>query len=266
MSTHRVLLLCSALGFVVVPSAAAASHHAKVAEPEDDSVDVTAARDKLRLFTDGHKHYLALVPFEFSSPMFFYGDGTDFYAQRGFGGSKNGDLSFSRSFWEPRVNAGVESMFQYRDKRYTLTCSTRDSVLTAVPQAESAKLLAAAHFHHPRWKYQSYWLARDERGLYYYVDRLREPPGNNSFRLFVGPKGDLKQQKMTNVVSDSKGDIFSTKSGELRLVSSASEGKWIVGKQKMELIVVPIEDNHVMLYTDLGVYTGQRLGTPCDDM
>ena len=237
-----------------------------MAEPEEDNVDIGAAREKLRVFTDGKKHYVVLVPFDFSSPMFFYGDGADFYMQRGFGGSKNGELSFSRAFWDPRVNAGVESMFQYRNKRYTLTCSTRESEFHAVPTSEATALLGSARFHHARWKYQSYWLARDEHARYYYVDRLREPPGNNAFRLFVGPKGDLKQQKMTNVVSDSKGDIFSTKSGELRLVSSASEGKWIAGKQRTDLTVVPIEDNHVTLYTDLGVYTGQRLGTPCDDM
>jgi hypothetical protein len=28
----------------------------------------------------------------------------------------------------------------------------------------------------------------------------------------------------------------------------------------------PIEDNRVFIYTDLGVYAGQRLGTPCDDL
>ena len=29
---------------------------------------------------------------------------------------------------------------------------------------------------------------------------------------------------------------------------------------------VPVEDNHVLIYTDLGVYTGEPLGTPCDDL
>ena len=30
--------------------------------------------------------------------------------------------------------------------------------------------------------------------------------------------------------------------------------------------MLPIDDNAVMIYTDLGVYTGQPLGTPCDDL
>ena len=29
---------------------------------------------------------------------------------------------------------------------------------------------------------------------------------------------------------------------------------------------LPREDNHVLIYQDLGVYEGQRLGTPCDDL
>jgi hypothetical protein len=29
---------------------------------------------------------------------------------------------------------------------------------------------------------------------------------------------------------------------------------------------LPLEENRIMIYTDLGVYTGQRLGTPCDDL
>jgi hypothetical protein len=32
------------------------------------------------------------------------------------------------------------------------------------------------------------------------------------------------------------------------------------------LISLPLDDNRVLIYTDLGVYAGQRLGTPCDDL
>jgi hypothetical protein len=44
------------------------------------------------------------------------------------------------------------------------------------------------------------------------------------------------------------------------------EAAWIKGKKRTKLIPVPVEDNHVLIYTDLGVYTGQRLGTHCDDL
>jgi hypothetical protein len=32
------------------------------------------------------------------------------------------------------------------------------------------------------------------------------------------------------------------------------------------LVGLPLDDNRVLIYTDLGVYAGQRLGTPCDDL
>ena len=72
--------------------------------------------------------------------------------------------------------------------------------------------------------------------------------------------------KMTNVVSDSQGDIFTTKKGELRLVLDQTRSVWIAGKKETALTSVPVDANRIMIYTDLGVYAGQRLGTPCDDL
>jgi hypothetical protein len=100
----------------------------------------------------------------------------------------------------------------------------------------------------------------------FFVDRLREPENNKAFRLFVGPRGSLKLTKMTNVVSDSQGYIFSTKKGELRLVLDLKHPVWVAGKTETALVRLPRDENRVLTYTDLGVYTGQRLGTPCDDL
>ena len=36
-------------------------------------------------------------------------------------------------------------------------------------------------------------------------------------------------------------------------------------KSKLKLTKVPVEDNAAMIYGELGVYTGELLGTPCDD-
>lgn len=266
MSTHvrayrftprlQILGLCAALS-VQLPSSPAAA---------DDTAEITGVKDKLRVFSDGKKHYIALVPFEYSGPNFFYGDGTTFWQQRSFGGGRDAETSFSRSFWDPRAKAPADSMFHYQNGKYALRCSERETAFTPLPDAEGAKMIASSKFLRPRWKHQSYWLARDSKAHYYYVDRMREPEGNKSFRLFVGPKGSLKAQKMTKVVSNAKGDIFATKSGELRLVMSGAEGAWVKGKTKQALSIISIEDNHILLYSDLGVYTGEKLGTPCDDL
>jgi hypothetical protein len=59
--------------------------------------------------------------------------------------------------------------------------------------------------------------------------------------------------------------IFTTKKGELRLVLDRKKPSWFAGKAQGALINLPLEDNRMMIDTDLGVYAGQRLGTPCDD-
>jgi hypothetical protein len=84
--------------------------------------------------------------------------------------------------------------------------------------------------------------------------------------VFRGQKGAVKPQKMVNIVSDSEGEIFITNAGKLRFVLNKSEKTWVEGKRETKLIDLPIEDNHVLIYTDLGVYAGQPLGTPCDDL
>jgi len=83
-------------------------------------------------------------------------------------------------------------------------------------------------------------------------------------RIFVGPKGGLKELPMTNIVSDSVGEIYSTKKGELRFIVSQNAAQWVRGAVKTELTIVPVEDNVKMIYGDLGVYEG-TLGTPCDE-
>ena len=70
---------------------------------------------------------------------------------------------------------------------------------------------------------------------------------------------------MVNVVNDSEGDIFITRAEKLRLVLDKHETVWLEGGKSTKLVMLEAADNHVLIYNDLGVYTGQKLGTPCDD-
>jgi hypothetical protein len=252
-----------ALLFVLLLPAAARADATAVAS---DAVDVAAVKSKLKLVSDGKGHYVALVPFEISDEFMFWGDGKTFWQLRTYGGGAEGTKSFDRVFWEPRVVQGYKAQFAFRDGKYQVQCDKRVTELKPVAEAESASLLDKARFVRPRWNHRAYALARDDQGNYFYVDKVREPEELKSFRLYAGPKGRMKLQKMINVVSDSEGDIFATRTGELRLVLGRSESFWVHGKSKQKLTLVPVEDNHVMIYTDLGVYTGEPLGTPCDDL
>jgi hypothetical protein len=242
-------------------------------------VDATPFRDKLVVVTDGKGHYLAAPPDladdSLRGTLYYSADGKSFYQQRVPGYGSSGPGTFSFTFWEPRVVDGWKRSFDRKaGDVFELQCDDRNTRLTKVAPADTKTLLAGAQFLKPRWKYRAYALARDDSGRYFYVDKPREPENSKAFRLYMGKKNELKPLKMVNVVSDSKGDIFATKSGELRLVIP-KEGQagpdervpvWIKGKQKTPLTWVPIEDNGYLIYVELGVYTGQPLGTPCDDL
>ena len=239
------------------------------------TTDVTAIKDKMTVYTDGKKHYLALVMTSNSdSPVFWSADGKDFYKMRIFGGGSEGDdkdlKRLDRVFWDPRVNAPYQASFDFKKEKdaaeFKVTCSSRETKLQALPEAEAKTIVDGGKFYESRWNHRAYALARDNTGRYYYVDKQREPEESKNFRLWAGPKGALKPQKMVNVVSDSQGDIFSTKGGELRLILEKQDSSWIQHDKKLKLTWVPVEDNHVLIYTDLGVYTGEPLGTPCDDL
>jgi hypothetical protein len=237
---------------------------------DGDTVDVSSYKEKLRVLTDGKGHYVAVMPFTIGdgpeTGLLFYGDGKTFWAQRRHGGGRQGNETFDTSFWDPRATAPYKASFGYRDKKFTLVCEDRKTELTLLPKDEGQKMIEGAKFMAPRWTRRAYALARDNKGGYYYVDKAREPEGNKDFRVFRGPKGAVKPLKMVNVVSDSEGDIFTTSAGKLRLVLSKNEQAWLQGGKTVKLTPVPIDENATMIYTELGVYSGERLGTPCDDL
>jgi hypothetical protein len=237
--------------------------------------DVSEFKDKLTVWTDGKKHFLALVmSSNMDLPIFWSADGKDFYQLRIPGGGSEGDdkdlKKLDRVFWEPRVDAAYKAGFDYKkDEKgadFEIQCSERKTKLKELPAAEAKPLVDAAKFYKPRWNHYAYSLARDNTGRYFYVDNVREPENAKNFRLWAGMKGAMKPQKMTNVVSDSEGDIFSTKSGSLRLILDKHETTWVQNAKKTKLVFLEPSDNHIMIYTDLGVYTGEPLGTPCDDL
>lgn len=235
--------------------------------PPEDLVDVSSVKDKLQVATDGKGHYAVFVPAQ--GDWFFWGDGADVWKQRVGGSSSEdgGKVSFDFTFWEPRVGYDRwKASFGYKDKKHVMLCEDRKTELTLLKGAEAKAILDAVRFRGTRWRHQAYALARDSKGSYYYVDKQREPEGNKLFRVWTGQKGAMKAAKMKNIVSDSQGDIFITKNGELRLVLDKGEQTWVKGKKSTKLVSLPVEDNVVLIYSELGVYAGQSLGTPCDDI
>jgi len=265
-SWYRAVLLLAAVIFLAsVAPADAGKRKRKKKKKDDEVVDISAWKDQFVMYTDGDGGYFAVVPGDMDSV--FYGDGKTMYKQRSFSGGRNPPKFYFR-MWSPRVNhvADFEASDDPKDKAGSLACGEDEFELTRVDDTEVKKIVGKATWKPAFWTRQAHALTRDDRGNYFYIDRLRDELGGKGYRLFSGQKGAMKELPLTNIVTDSEGQIFSSKRGELRYVSDGKSGKatWIKGEKRNELVYIPVEDNVQMIYGELGVYEG-TLGTPCDE-
>jgi len=243
--------------------------------------------EKTAVCTDGKSHYVVVAPSEKQSTQLYYGDGKTFYRVPLPPWVLSGDSFFEPRFFAKTKNSNFRGLdmrmfasIDYDAKKATCSasCGERKTDLTILgDDAKKSLLMGKATFEPPLHKRAAHHLARDEGGRYFYVDKGNTSDTEKNFRLFVGPKGAMKLQKMTNAVADTEGEIFTTKSGSLRYVTDRKNPPtWIQGKKKLTLTVVPIEgtdeksgepiNNYQLIYNELGVYLGEKLGNPCDDL
>jgi len=252
-----------------------------------EPLDVSAFKDKLSLLTDGKSHYVAFVSDNPSGfDLFHSGDGKTFSKVRVIGGGRSGDEQWSVALWDPRMWSGdglsttidmkntpsADGGFKEGSRAYSVTCGRKTTTISFVPPAEAKKIFDGATFVGTLWTRVPEKLLRDDKGTYYLVDRFRtrNATDRRDFRVFAGRKGSMKQLPLKDIVDDSKGMIFSTKNGNLRLITGTdgkSEAKWVQGKEASSLVEIDLDryDTARLVYLDLGPYTGARLGTPCDD-
>jgi hypothetical protein len=217
-----------------------------------------------QLYEDGKGHLLLLPASRAElNDLIRFGDAAALH-ELPIIGSRGGDGVDQWIFWEPRALEPSTTLVERNAQGVRITCDERSAPLLPVSSERQAQLLAKAALLPRKWDRQPHALARDERGIYYFVDRLRAEGPGRDFRVFVGPKGGLKPLKMTNVVADSEGDIFITRRGELRLVLDRSEAVWVSGKRRTQLKALPLLENRRLIYNELGPYAAVPLGTPCD--
>jgi hypothetical protein len=243
--------------------------------------------EKTGVCTDGKNHYVVVAPSDKQSTQLYYGDGKTFYRVPLPPWVLSGDSFFEPRFFAKTKNSNFRGLdmrmfasVDYDAKKATCSasCGERKTELTILgDDAKKALLLGKAAFEPPLHTRAPHHLARDNDGRYFYVDKGNTSETEKNFRLFVGPKGAMKLQKMTNAVADTEGEIFTTKTGSLRYVTDRKNPPtWIQGSKKLTLTVVPIEakdektdepiNNYQLIYNELGVYLGQKLGNPCDDL
>ncbi len=239
------------------------------ADDKPKPIDIKPLIDKLDVYRDDTGMVLVTPnPLTFETDFeqwVFYGDGKTLYQQRVIGNSVSG-AEVEWAIWSPRVKGIAQAFVSAKGGGVEVRCrSGKDAhqKLTQVAADQAKVLLAKAKFFPPLWQRTAQFLARDDDGVYFYVDRLQDELGGKGYRVFMGKKGSMKQLSMTNIVSDSAGEIYSTKTGELKIVTG-TDGKafWKKGGKKTELVVLDTRDNRYVIYRDLGIYG--TLGVVCD--
>jgi hypothetical protein len=216
-----------------------------------------------------HQHVVLIGPREAPHHGLAYGDG------KTFSNVRSPELLGDGWFFDPRQrNEKNNDNFRGLDLRVfshiepdscQLSCGAREVALQKVTGDAKAALLAGAKFEPSPMQREPYALARDKAGTYYYVDHGVTDATARDFKLYRGPRGKLKPLAMKDVVSDSEGEIFASTSGKLRLVLGKQAAQWIAGSTSA-LTLLPLNDNYGLIYNELGVYLGARLGVPCDDL
>jgi hypothetical protein len=266
-------------GVIAVVVALASSAAADPSKPT--KVDIKPFRDDLVVLQDSeggtyvvrpHKKAAGTVP-EVEARIFFGTAGKDLYEQANTGRSADG-ASWSISTWAPRIPGFRPGSLGFKDGSYSRSCD-KESPLTQLTGDKAKAVLDKSTFWTEYMMRRGHMLARDDAGVYYYVDRFAMKYGGKGFRVYVGKKGAMKQLALTDVASDSAGQVFSTKTGDLRLSLRRTETQspdaptktsvvWIKGEKRVELIPLDPEQNTVVIFEELGIY--KFLGTMCDNI
>jgi hypothetical protein len=246
------------------------------ANPSEPEPPVVSSKDlTLKVWTNGKGGYF-LANFKEGGGIpdpIFYGNEKFANQQPSPGGGANGD-DFSRNIIDPhfqnmRGDVSVES----KEGKTVIHCKDTVIPLTPLGEAETKSFLAKVTLREQLWRRSAHLLARDDEGVYYFIDSFRQtqdefgkPPRDP--RLFVGPRGKMKQVEIINAVFDTQGEIYKTKTGTFRLVINAEKRdyRWVNGKKELVLVNVPVEDNLPIIWNDLGVYSNKRYGSPCEDL
>jgi hypothetical protein len=253
-------------------AAAVLSLSSAAADPKPKPVDIKPIRDQLVVLTDGEGGTYVVQPG--SDGRAFYGTGgktKNLYEQIIFGRSSDGTTgAWDIAVWAPRVpNVQPGSIGKKADGTYFRYCGSDNQVaLTEVAGDKAKAVLDKASFFTSALIRRPYLLARDDGGVYYYVDVIRKDYGGKGFRVFVGKKGAMKQKPLTDIASDTAGDVFATKTGDLRMVkdndNNGSTITWVKGEKRITLRALDTEANSALIFKDLGVYG--FTGTICDNI
>lgn len=250
-----------AVAFVAFPLVAAAG------DPKPKAVDIKPFRDKLIVLADAAGGTYVVKPGE--DAQIFYGTGKMLYAQVVVGRGANED-DWNVNVWAPRAPGYQPGSIERHSGAFEKFCGGENkTALTLVTGDKAKAILDRSQFVSTAMFRTPHAFLRDDAGAYYYVDQLRREYGGKGYRVFVGKKGAMKSLPLTDTAIDSAGEVFATKSGDLRLVinddgTTPKTATWVKGGKKTTLTILDMQQDEPIIFKELGIYS--FLGTICDDL
>lgn len=238
-------------------------------------VEVDAS--ELTYFSDGKGHYLA-ARLEKGKELLFYARGDGSFLRQRAGSYVDRPERKELDFWSPQSGAEqsrsrnfAERMevrngfLGFRDGKWFVRCGVRDTPVFQVSEAD-ARRLGKRKLEPRLHRRRPYFIGRDDRGYYYYVDELEHELGRGDLRFFRGRTGAMRQERLTTLIVDNVGEVFQAASGRLVRNRLKKESYWAPNKgEREEVFGLDLVETDFLIYNSLGIYRG-RLGTPCDDL
>jgi hypothetical protein len=240
---------------------------AAFAEPKPSVVEIKSFRDQLIVLRDAQGGTYVVLPG--SDSRAWYGGAKTLYEQVVLTRTSNGETGeWSLGAWAPRIATLQPGVLQRRDDgTFEKFCGEKQVGLTQLTGDKAKQVLDKSTFMSTALTRRPHILGRDDAGIYYYVDVIRDQYGGKGYRVFVGKKGAMKELPLSDIASDTAGEVFATKTGDLRFVHNSEDGKntatWVHGEKRTPLIMLDTDANSAVIFKDLGVYT--FTGTICDD-
>ncbi len=242
--------------------------NALVFAPNDTNVDkfawqqLAVAMERAPTVFKGGQNYIIVDASDSDKPLYF-GDGSTFAKHRRTENSSN--------WWSHYLfNGPKDGTFAVNEGgEWKLTCGNRSADFTELPLAERKKILGGATLKEYTFDREPFALARDDRGTYYYVDQRMRELGGKAYQVHIGKAGAVTTTDLKDIVDDSQGMIFSTKTGSLRLILSSDpmQASWVVGTKKPTYLTsLDIYGNPTLIYEKLGVYDKVDLGSICEKL
>jgi hypothetical protein len=240
-------------------------------DPKPTPVDIKAFRDKLVIYEDSQGGLYVVDPIGDDTRIWYGNDGKAVYEQTIISRSSNGETgAWSIGVWAPRLSGLTPALVARSDDgTFQRWCDNESIPLKVVAADRVKQLLGKLTFSSSAIVRRAHLFARDDRAVYYYVDMLSKKHGGAGYRLFAGKKGAMKELALVDVASDSGGEVYSTKTGDMRFVIDKDDhakdlAYWVKGDKKQQLVLLDVDTNSHVIWRELGIYG--FLGTPCDEL